>query len=78
VNWNDGNAIHNGFFDIENSKRCGDTSKKGSFAEIHSGTDTTSVPIAYVAWIALSILAWGSNVALWVKPERVGVCPGVM
>lgn len=78
MDWNDGNAIDNGFLDIENSKRCGDASEKGSFGEIHSRTDPTSVPKAYVAWIALSNLAWRAYVAFGVKPERVGVRLGVM
>jgi hypothetical protein len=78
VNWNDGNTIYDGLFNIENSERSGDAGEEGSFGEIHSGTDPTSIAKAYVAWITLSILARRGNVALWVKLERVRICLGVM
>jgi hypothetical protein len=78
VNRNDGNTIYDGFVDIENGKRCSDAGEKGSFGEIHSGTDATSVPKAYIAWVTLSILAWRGNVALWLKLEWVVVRLGVM
>ena len=78
MNGDDGNAIYDDFLDIENSKGCCNAGEKRGFREIHSGTDATPVPKAYVAWIALSFLAWRGNVALWVKFKGVGVRLGVM
>ena len=50
MDWNDGNPIDNHILNIENTKGRCDASEKGSFGEIHSGTDPTCIPKTYVAW----------------------------